>query len=327
MANGKDDPQQLDDAKQTGAVARDTVLAPQGHDEYEAKIAELGLGEYIEVVDAQGFAVIPPEKVAPPEFIERIRSAVLRVAEERTGEKFALDKNASSGKYRSEPQMPGQFILYYLLFEDRVFEEWLSNETMLAMVSHYMRGEGQLSSLTSFVKWNGGGYGDTLGLHSDTPRPVSRQLPAQCNDVVNSALCLTDYSEENGAIAFVPGSHKLCRHPKPGEDVDKAVAVEAAAGSLIFFNGNVWHGAFPKKTNGLRLTLTSYICHQRLKTQEQYQRHVTREMLERNPPAFARLLGAADPMGWTSIGPQFSRFAAWTRNPETVPDSILELHP
>ena len=136
MANGKDDPQQLDDAKQTGAVARDTVLAPQGHDDYEAKIAELGLGEYIEAVDAQGFAVIPPEKVAPPEFIERIRSAVLRVAEERTGEKFALDKNASSGKYRSEPQMPGQFILYYLLFEDRVFEEWLSNETMLAMVNH-----------------------------------------------------------------------------------------------------------------------------------------------------------------------------------------------
>ncbi len=320
MAQTKDDLIQFD------AAAEDNALSPKGHDDYDAKVAELGLGEYIEEVDERGFVVIPPEKVGPPEFIERVRSAVLRVAEERTGEKFALDKNASSGKYRSEPQMSGQFILYYLLFEDRVFEEWLSNETMLAMVNHYMRGEGQLSSLTSFVKWNGGGYGDTLGLHSDTPRPCSGVLPAQCNDVVNSALCLTDYSEENGAIAFVPGSHKLCRHPQRGEGADKAVAVEAPAGSLIFFNGNVWHGAVPKKTDGLRLTLTSYICHQRLKTQEQYQRHVSREMLERNPPAFARLLGAADPMGWTSLGPQFSRFAAWAKDPETVPDSVLELH-
>lgn len=306
---------------------RQEKTATETEDKYQSKISELGLGGYIETVEEQGFAVIPPEKVAPPEFIERVRSAVLRVAEERTGESFAVDRNGNgSGNYKSEPQSAAQFILYYLLFEDRVFEEWLSNETMLAMVNHYMRGEGQLSSMTSFVKWQGGDYGKTLGLHSDTPRPAFRKLPTSCNDVVNSALCLTDYSKENGSIAFVPGSHKLCRHPKPGERVEEAVAVDAPAGSLIFFNGNVWHGAFPKKTDGLRLTLTTYICHQRLKTQEQYQRHVPREMLERNPPSFARLVGAADPMGWTEIGPQFSRYAAWAKDPETVPEPILELH-
>ncbi len=316
-----------DEDSQFDVQAEDNLLAPKGHDDYAGKVSELGLEEYVDLVAEQGFAVIPPEKVAPPEFVERVRSAVLRVAKERTGEAIELDKNANgSGNYKSEPRSAGQFILYYLLFEDRVFEEWLCNETMLAMVNHYMRGEGQLSSMTSFVKWKGGDYGDTLGLHCDTPRPASGVLPETCNDVVNSALCLTDYSEKDGAIAFVPGSHKLCRHPKPGERVDEAVAVDAPAGSLIFFNGNVWHGAFPKQTDGLRLTLTTYICHQRLKTQEQYQRQVPREMLERNPPAFARLLGAADPMGWGTIGPQFSRFAAWTKDPKTVSDSILELH-
>lgn len=321
MAERNEDHQEFDVAEE------DNYLAPKGHDDYDAKIRDLGLEEYIETVEEQGFVVIPPEKVAPPEFIERIRNAVLRVAEERTGDTFALDKNANgSGNYHSEPQNAGQFIMYYLLFEDRIFEEWLSNETMLAMVNHYMRGEGQLSSMTSFVKWKGGGYGENLGLHCDTPRSISRELPSNCSDVVNSALCLTDYSEKDGAIAFVPGSHKLCRFPHKGEGADKAVAVEAPAGSLIFFNGNVWHGAVPKETDGLRLTITTYICHQRLKTQEQYQRHVPREMLERNPPAFARLLGAADPMGWGAIGPQFSRFAAWTKDPETVPESVLELY-
>ncbi|MEE2783879.1 MAG: phytanoyl-CoA dioxygenase family protein [Pseudomonadota bacterium] len=305
----------------------DNMLSPKGHADYDARIDDLGLREYIAEVDEQGFAVIPPEKVATPEFIERVRNTVLRIAEARTGNQFALDQNpAGSGAYHSEPQNAGQFILYYLLFEDRIFEEWLNNPTMRAMVDHYMRGEGQLSSLTCFVKWKGGDYGDTLGLHSDTPRPLSGRLPETGYDVVNSALCLTDYTNKDGAIAFVPGSHKLCRLPEPGEMVDQAVAVEAAAGSLIFFNGNVWHGAFPKQTDGLRLTITTYICHQRLKTQEQYQWRIPREMLERNDAEFAKLLGAADTMGWREEGPQFSKFAGWMENPKDVPQEVLELH-
>jgi hypothetical protein len=302
------------------------MLQPKGQRDYDKDVDDLGLREYVDTCDEQGFAVIPPEKVASPEFIERIRNTVLRVAEERTGNQFALDQNGNSGNYHSEPQSDGQFLLYYLLFEDPIFEEWLNNRTMQAIVNHYMRGEGQLSSLTSFVKWKGGDYGEGLGLHSDTPRPLSGELPEGCNDVVNSALCLTDYSEDNGAIAFVPGSHKLRRMPTPGELIDQAVAVEAPAGSLIFFNGNVWHGAVPKHTDGLRLNITTYVCHQRLKTQEQYGRHVPRAMLERNPPEFARFVGAADPMGWGAIGPQFSRYAGWAKEPTEVPAEVLELH-
>ena len=304
----------------------ESPISPTGHADYDARIDGLGLREYVEEVDEQGFSVIPPEKVATPDFVERVRDVVLRVAEERTGNHFALDQNGNAGKYRGEPQTEGQFIMYYLLFEDPIFEEWLENPVMRAMVDHYMRGEGQLSSLTSFVKWKGGDYGDTMGLHSDTPRTASGVLPETCNDVVNSAFCLTDYSLENGAIAFVPGSHKLCRFPEPGELVDQAVPVEAPAGSLIFFNGNVWHGAFPKLTDGLRLTITTYVCHQRLKTQEQYQWRIPRAMLERHDAEFAKFLGAADPMGWKEEGPQFTKFASWMDNPSEVPPEVLELH-
>lgn len=138
------------------------VLAPKVERDFDKEVDDLGLREYVDLCDEQGFAIIPPEKVASPEFIERIRNTVLRVAEERTGNKFALDQNGNSGNYHSEPQSDGQFLLYYLLFEDQIFEEWLNNPTMKAIVNHYMRGEGQLSSLTSFVKWKGGDYGSTL---------------------------------------------------------------------------------------------------------------------------------------------------------------------
>ncbi len=106
-----------------------------------------------------------------------------------------------------------------------------------------------------------------------------------------------------------PGSHRLFCQRRPGDGVKRAVAVEAPVGSLIFWHGNTWHGAFPKKTDGLRLNLTSYICNRHMKTQERYQGAVPPEMLARHGERFARLLGADDPYGWDETGPDFRNAA------------------
>lgn len=270
------------------------------------QIKGLGLEPHIVDLDAYGFTVIPPEKVAPPDFLERIRETVLRIASERTGIELSIDENGSAGVYKGQPQTDGQFLLYYLLMADPIFEEWVMNPTLTTIATYLMHGQQQLSSLTSFIKWKGGTYGETLGLHSDSPPDRDGRLPP-CSDVCNAAYCLTDYTEDNGAIAMVPGSHRYCRTPNPGEAVKIAVPVEAAAGSLIAWHGNMWHGAYPKQTDGLRMNVTSYMCHKRLKTQEAYQWRVTQEMLERNPPEFARLVGADDHMGWDEKGPNYSR--------------------
>ena len=268
------------------------------------RIKSLGLETNIYELDTYGFTVVSPEKVADIAFFERIRDTVLRICTERTGVEFELDANGEFGEYKAQPQIDGQFLLFYLLMADRVFEEWVMNPTLYALIDYLMRGQQQLSSLTSFVKWQG--ERDTLGLHSDSPPDRDGHLPA-CSDVANAAYCLTDYTLENGAIAMVPGSHLYCRQPKPGEAEKRAVPVEAEAGSLIAWHGNTWHGAFPKKTDGLRLNVTSYHCHRRLKTQEAYQWRVTQEMLDRNPPEFARLVGADDHMGWDENGPDYTR--------------------
>jgi len=129
---------------------------------------------------------------------------------------------------------------------------------------------------------------------------------------------LTDYaSREDGPTVFVPGSHRWGRAPAPhetnfweweGEDrLYEPVPIEAKAGSLAVWGGNTWHGAFEKKTDGLRLNVTTYHCHRRLQNQENYQWRVTQEMLDRNPPEFARLVAADDHMGWDENGPDYSR--------------------
>ncbi len=266
---------------------------------------ELGLESAVAELDTYGYTVIPPEKVAPPEFVERVRGVVLRVIEERTGIEHRLDQNGNAGKYKGQPQLPSQFLLYYLLFADPIFEEWLDNPTLQALVTYVMRDQAQLSSMTSFVKWKGEGYGPTLGLHSDSPASPEGVLPSTHDVVCNGTLVLTEYTLDDGAIAMVPGSHRLFRQPGRGQGEKRAVPVEAPVGSLIFWHGNTWHGAFPKKTDGLRLNLTTYFCHRSLKTQESYQGAVPAEMLARHGEKFARLLGADDAYGWNESGPDF----------------------
>ena len=277
-------------------------------DRRRKRIAELGLEGNVAELDSYGFTVVPPGKVADRACLERLRETVLRICRQRTGVDFQLDRNGAFGHYEAQPQASGQFLLYYLLMADPVFEAWVLNPTLYALIDHLMHGWQQLSGLHSFVKWRG--ERPTLDLHSDCPAYPDGHLPAY-SAVANSAYCLTDHTRAGGAMAMVPGSHAWCRPPRGGEGERDAVPVEAEAGSLIVWHGNTWHGAFEKKTDGLRLGVNSFFCHRCLKTEENYQWRVTPEMLERNPPAFAKLVGADDRMGWDERGPDYARSARY----------------
>ncbi len=282
--------------------AQDNVLKRPEHrgTKFYEPLVKLGLERYVAELEAVGYTVIPPEKVAPPEFLERIRSAVLRIASARHGVTFRPDQNPD---LEVSAGVPNSVYDFYLLFEDEVFEEWLENETLGALVDYAMVGQGQLSSMSSILKWKGGTYGPGLGLHSDAPGSPEGRLSAGYNAICNGAYCLSDYSEAGGAIAMVPGSHRLGRQPIKGEGVEGAVPVKAPAGSLIFWVANMWHGAYPRTIDGLRMTITNYFCHRAFKTQERYQTAVPDEMLARHGERFARFLGADDFYGWGKEGP------------------------
>ena len=273
------------------------------------RVSALGLGSHALELDARGYTVIPPEKVAPGEFVERVTQAILRVAEQRTGVPHALDKPGNPGRYRVQSASGNVYLLWHLLFEDEVFEEWLENPALSAMIDHMLGGQGQLSSMMSIVRWRNPDIDEelTLGLHSDSPGSPDGVQPLHYDLVCNSALVLTPYTRKGGALAVVPGSHRLGRQPQPGEGTDRAIPVEADVGSLVLWHGGTWHGVYRRTTPGIRLNLTAYHCHRSLKTQERYQRTVPDEMLARRSARFARILGADDLMGWDKEGPDYQR--------------------
>jgi ectoine hydroxylase-related dioxygenase (phytanoyl-CoA dioxygenase family) len=88
----------------------------------------------------------------------------------------------------------------------------------------------------------------TVRPHSQAqPLHVDFRADADGWPMVGFIFMVDDFRRDNGATSFVPGSHKW--PTIPGDDIkDNASAEEGqviacgAAGSVIIYNGSVWHG-------------------------------------------------------------------------------------
>ena len=157
----------------------------------------------------------------------------------------------------------------------------------------------------------------------------------------NATYLLSDYSRENGALCFVPGSHRAMRQPLASENFDfgrldpraameegalgdldlakiteapNIVPVKALAGSLVVWHGNTWHGAVNRTSPGLRVNLVLFFCSPWLRPQEAYRECVPDEILARNDERFAGLMGRNMHFGWTAEGPVRRPWIAFERH-------------
>lgn len=243
-------------------------------------IRELGLERHAAELDEYGYTVVRPEQAGTRETLPEVRRRMDQLAAAEWGIEPDEIGPGSAERHRS-------FFQHRMLAEGTAFEKALMNPAALALVTHLLGESCVLSSMGAFLK---GPSNKRLDLHTDNVA-IPAPFPPY-SQVANATLILSDYSADHGCITFVPRSHKLARHPLPGEvgDHDLAVPVEAPAGSLIVFHGNTWHGALPRRTPGYRYTLISYFARMYLLRQED-PGYVTDAMRERNAPRFRRLVG------------------------------------
>lgn len=206
--------------------------------------------------------------------------------------------------------------LYRVIHEDRAFEELLMHPMGLALAELLLGERSILSATEVFMKGpattpsgNAKNIGTKseglqLGLHSDVvsfPEPFS--MTAQ---ICNLTWLLSDYTKDDGALAFVPGSHRFCRQPHPQEAVRAAVPVEAPRGSMVIWHGNTWHGSYPRTRPGLRTGIDYGLAREYVHPHEPVRRDVTDEIIERNGPRFATLAGR-DVVDWDVDGPDYPK--------------------
>ena len=241
-----------------------------------------------------GFTVIPPEKVAPVEFTDRLRTALLDLSE-RIGNHIE-DWRTFDGplEYR--------FANSGLLMEDEVFIEMIHNPVM-QFVAQFMMGKSAFVGAT-FGNIKTCQQGSGKGLHADQ---FNIQSPWPTYDhYANLSWLLSDYNGlEDGPTVLIPGSHLRSTQPHPasGKDMEeiqllldqdksehtKPVAITGPAGSLACWTGSTWHAAPPKYTPGLRLMITSFWMRQHVRAWHRYD-NIDPALLQRWPDLL-RLIG------------------------------------
>ena len=149
-------------------------------EDFATSLEQLRLAPYVEQLDVQGYTIIPPDVVGMPSgFVQALRAAVFRVAEERA----ALDPDVAAARE------DGMQRLYQVLYEDEVFERALLLPPMRAMIDYLLGADCLLSSSIATIKRRG-----------DQPFPLHADGPSNSRDAplgATAMLLLSDYDGEH----------------------------------------------------------------------------------------------------------------------------------
>lgn len=122
-----------------------------------------------------------------------------------------------------------------MLWEEPLFESVLLNPAALGLVQYLVGTSCILSLCNGWVKDS---YcNERTSIHLDLTDFSLSTLPVGPN-TANSNYLLMDYSKEEGAFSFVPGSHRLYRFAIAEEVLtwaDRACPIEAPAGSMVWW--------------------------------------------------------------------------------------------
>lgn len=120
---------------------------------------------------------------------------------------------------------------------DPVFFSCIDHPKVLILLEHFLGETLILGSLNSRIVRPGD---PDQELHGDIPASM---LNMESPVMMNTVWMLDDFSPVNGATRVVPGSHKSgLASPPDGFEAVHVFQPEAAAGSVLVFNGQTWHG-------------------------------------------------------------------------------------
>ena len=138
-----------------------------------------------------------------------------------------------------------------LVTQNEAFLKCIDHPKVLPYLDALMGDDLILGSLNSRIVRPGDG---DQGLHGDIPHQFLRTNMAPV--MMNTVWALSDYTDKNGATRVVPGSHNSgMAVPPEGFEVQHEVKAICPAGSVIIFNGQLWHGGGENQTLNERYAL------------------------------------------------------------------------
>lgn len=210
-------------------------------------------------IEEQGYTIL--EGVIEPDFVDAIHEDLHRL-EEDLG--IVPADNLFEGRKTVR--------IYNLLVYGELYEKIPVHENVLPLVERVLDSGCLVSSLSSIAICP---EEDPQPLHADDqlipiPRP---HVPIVCNTM----WAITDFTDANGATRIVPGSHKDAAAPGYGEDYETQAAA-MPKGSVMVYNGSLWHGGGRNTTKERRIGVAMNYCAGFIRQQENQQLGIPRDI-------------------------------------------------
>jgi hypothetical protein len=177
---------------------------------------------------------------------------------------------------------------HHILTQDTSFVELLDRFAGWGIVDVLQRMLDGAAILNSFGGLNNLNSTDAYvrNVHRDV-----RSWSAESMQMAQALVLLDDFTVDNGATLFLPGSHTAPQ--KPDHQVFEAHARKAlgSAGSIYLFDSRIWHAAGVNRTDQPRRCLTLTFTRSYFKPQFDYCRALGEDFCRSQTPTMQQLLG------------------------------------
>lgn len=187
-----------------------------------------------------------------------------------------------AGSERSELD---RYNIHDLLTRDDAFIQLLDDERLDAALAPLIGDYWILYAFTaSSLPPNGSNYARRV--HVDSPRRLDGYVFN-----VGVMWALDDFTLDNGAPEFLPGSHHSDEMPDEDQFAAGRAQVTCKAGDLVVFNARVFHRAGINRTQEWRHALTMNACRSYMKQRIDWPRFLPASAHEHLSPRARRILG------------------------------------
>lgn len=226
---------------------------------------------HVERIRRDGFTIV--ENAIAPALVEALNAALALLERE-------LDAKPAMNGFEGHKTVR----IYNLLAYGAPFAEVPVHANVLPIVEEVLDPGCLISSLSS-IAIDPGEVAQPIHA-DDMVIPLAKpHIPIVCN----SMWALTDFTDANGATRLVPGSH-VKENPVYGGTYE-TIAAEMNKGSVLIWDGALWHGGGANRTDKRRTGIAMNYCAGFIRQQENQQLGLKPDLVKTFAPRLQELVG------------------------------------
>jgi ectoine hydroxylase-related dioxygenase (phytanoyl-CoA dioxygenase family) len=197
--------------------------------------------------------------------------------------RLAIDQDIA--EWGDNPFYKDHWMVHNLMLRHECFMDVLDNKIMYEAVKQIFGGLYTIYAYTS-SSMPAGGANYSHRIHVDCPRFIDNYITN-----LGMIIALDDFTEENGATYFLPGSHLSPTPPHSTDFFNRAIRLFPKAGEAIIFNARTWHLGGQNHSAQERHALTINFCRPFMKQRFDYPKMLSPQHRARLSEQQKQLLG------------------------------------